>query len=74
MSTYTIELQNEAEFVEFKKALFEKDLQKLEKKEERLKKQLKELKEQKEELMKKYAEFKKEYPAYFRRGRKKKNA
>ena len=74
MSAYTIELQNEAEYVEFKKAMFEKDLAKIEKKEERLKKQLKELKTQKEELMKEFAEFKKAHPAYFRRGRKKKNA
>ena len=73
MNGYTIEFQTEAEFVEFKKTLFEKELGKLEKKEQRLKKQLKELKAKKEQILEEFAAFKKEYPAYFRRGRKKKN-
>ena len=74
MANYTIQLESEAEFVEFKKALFEKELAKIEKKEQRLKKQLQELRAQKEKIMQEFAAFKKEHPNFFRRGRKKKNA
>ena len=74
MANYTIQFENEAEFVEFKKTIFEKELNKIQKKEERLKNQLKTLKAQKEQLLEEFAQFKKEFPAYFKRGRKKKNA
>ncbi|MRI57879.1 MAG: hypothetical protein C6H99_00045 [Epsilonproteobacteria bacterium] len=74
MNSYSIQFETEAEFVEFKKLFFEKELAKIAKKEDRLKKQLKELRQTKDEILEEFSQFKKEYPSYFRRGRKKKNA
>ncbi|MRJ02352.1 MAG: V-type ATPase 116kDa subunit family protein [Epsilonproteobacteria bacterium] len=73
MEKYTIEFPTEAEFVEFKKTLFEKELQKVEKRIERLKKNLQELKKKREEIIEEFRLFKSQYPNYFRRGRKKKD-
>ena len=74
MNSYSIQFDTEAEFVEFKKLFFEKELAKIAKKEEKLKNQLKELRAIKNEIMEEFSQFKKEYPSYFRRGRKRKDA
>ncbi|NPA83804.1 MAG: hypothetical protein GXO38_04955 [Epsilonproteobacteria bacterium] len=73
MENYTIQFASEAEFVDFKKTMFEKEIAKIERKEQRMRKQLQELREKKKQIMEEFKAFKQEYPAYFRRGRKKKN-
>ncbi|WP_456450216.1 hypothetical protein [Hydrogenimonas sp.] len=71
---YVVELESEADYIEFMKTKFENAIKKIEKAEKRYKEKIAQLKNEKEEIEKEFKEFKKKHPQFFRRGRKPKNA
>ncbi|OQX72706.1 MAG: hypothetical protein B6D59_07775 [Campylobacteraceae bacterium 4484_4] len=70
---YVVELESEADYVDFMRAKFENEIKKIEKEEERLKNKIAGLRRKKEQVEEELSAFKKQFPAYFRRGRKPKS-